>query len=553
MGDLNEDDDTPVATLYKIVAVFTFLLVTAVFLFPLNKFIPIDRRTVAILGTSIVYLTHAFLFPDQNLSLIDAVDFQVIVLLASIMVVNFLLIRTPEVKEFVNSLQAKINTTPRKGFWYVGLTAFCMSPLITNDGFVLLCVSPILVAFEGCDSAKALGAPREDLSLNNIQLTKEDSVFFMLNVACAANIGSALTYIGNPQNMIVSTDSIEVLPPYMFLGHMLIPSILSFVITTLYLERCWLSARKNIKIAVEPAESEEVAVAAKGVAGVNVEATEAEEAIEFLSPMSPARRAKESGVVPSPLRSHYDDYWVRGPFPYGIVIGVGLMIVCIFAEVLSIAGIVCSFAVLLTVVTVFCNYWRGSQTVIDQEDGPQQKQLTHDQRVENLSFFFEELFASIDMNILLIFIGLFVVIENLNTTGMPKQMWSAIVGDQAFRTVGSVLGISMFVLVASQFVGNVPIIQLALPNCQQLNDTDKRYAWAILSFVATVGGNLTLTGSAANVIVAEQVSRLIKDKDGQLDFWVHYRSCFWVTLLSCFLGGLIITASIQTDENLSNF
>ena len=184
---------------------------------------------------------------------------------------------------------------------------------------------------------------------------------------------------------------------------------------------------------------------------------------------------------------------------------------------------------------------------------PQQKQLTHDQRVENLSFFFEELFASIDMNILLIFIGLFVVIENLNTTGMPKQMWSAIVGDQAFRTVGSVLGISMFVLVASQFVGNVPIIQLALPNCQELNDTDKRYAWAILPFVATVGGNLTLTGSAANVIVAEQVSRLIKDKDGQLDFWVHYRSCFWVTLLSCFLGGLIITASIQTDENLSNF
>ena len=78
-------------------------------------------------------------------------------------------------------------------------------------------------------------------------------------------------------------------------------------------------------------------------------------------------------------------------------------------------------------------------------------------------------------------------------------MWSALVGDRPFRTTASVVGISIFVLIGSQFVGNVPIIQLAKPNVQDLDDDDKRYAWAILAFVSTVGGNLTLTGSAANV------------------------------------------------------
>jgi Na+/H+ antiporter NhaD/arsenite permease-like protein len=42
----------------------------------------------------------------------------------------------------------------------------------------------------------------------------------------------------------------------------------------------------------------------------------------------------------------------------------------------------------------------------------------------------------------------------------------------------------------------VAIIQLAKPNVTDLDDATKRFAWAIISFVATVGGNLTITGSA---------------------------------------------------------
>lgn len=61
------------------------------------------------------------------------------------------------------------------------------------------------------------------------------------------------------------------------------------------------------------------------------------------------------------------------------------------------------------------------------------------------------------------------------------------------------MGISAFVLVASQLLGNVAVVQLAKPNVEDLDDSSKRLAWAVISFVATVGGNLTITGSAGNI------------------------------------------------------
>ncbi len=56
------------------------------------------------------------------------------------------------------------------------------------------------------------------------------------------------------------------------------------------------------------------------------------------------------------------------------------------------------------------------------------------------------------------------MVANLDSTGIPKFLWDKIVGDIPFKTVGSVLGISCFVLVASQLLGNVAVVQMAKPN-----------------------------------------------------------------------------------------
>ena len=131
-----------------------------------------------------------------------------------------------------------------------------------------------------------------------------------------------------------------------------------------------------------------------------------------------------------------------------------------------------------------------------------------------------------------------------------------------FSSFGSVFEVAVFVLLTSQLLGNVAVVQLARPNVEILGDSEKRFAWAIISFVATVGGNLTITGSAgsicgrfvlyfelksslfpffaANIIVAEKARRL--DPTSDLSFFQHYRICFWITLLCCGLGSLIIFA-----------
>lgn len=287
--------------------------------------------------------------------------------------------------------------------------------------------------------------------------------------------------------------------------------------------------------------------------------------------LSPRRRLailKNQSMKP-PVHS------VTSPFPYAVLGLLGVMIILIFVNVVPIAGLISIFAILMIVVVVMGNHWRKNEIWVEGEDPPSpehsestqvdvfteaihtiEKQNsaelarlgppTREDEVDSLNRFFEALYASIDYNLLIIFLGLFIVIANLSDTGIPASIWSGIVGPTPFKTFGSVFDISGFVLVASQFVGNVPIIQLAKPNVEGLDDSTKRLAWAVLSFVATVGGNLTLTGSAANIIVAEKAARL--DSTMAIDFFRHYHVCFWVTLMNCFVGACIISIIAIIDN-----
>jgi Na+/H+ antiporter NhaD/arsenite permease-like protein len=78
---------------------------------------------------------------------------------------------------------------------------------------------------------------------------------------------------------------------------------------------------------------------------------------------------------------------------------------------------------------------------------------------------------------------------------------NTIVGKRPFDNAFSIAAISAFVLISSQLLGNVAVVQLARPNITDLDNRQKELAWAVISFVATVGGNLTITGSAGMVIV----------------------------------------------------
>lgn len=73
-----------------IVAVIIFVIVSFTFLFPLNRLITLDRRSVSVLGATLCYAAR--LFTNNGMDILNAIDFDVLVLLASIMVstpVNF--------------------------------------------------------------------------------------------------------------------------------------------------------------------------------------------------------------------------------------------------------------------------------------------------------------------------------------------------------------------------------------------------------------------------------------------------------------------------------
>ena len=67
--------------------------------------------------------------------------------------------------------------------------------------------------------------------------------------------------------------------------------------------------------------------------------------------------------------------------------------------------------------------------------------------------------------------------------------------------------ISIYIIVSSQLVGNVPVIYMATGNMQELDVRTQKFGWLLLAFVSTIAGNFTLGGSAANIIVAEKAMR----------------------------------------------
>lgn len=72
----------------------------------------------------------------------------------------------------------------------------------------------------------------------------------------------------------------------------------------------------------------------------------------------------------------------------------------------------------------------------------------------------------------------------------------------------SVLGrLAVAVTLLSQAVSNVPAVMLFVPTMQALPAATAEPLWVALAAFATLAGNLTVIGSAANVIVFEAAKR----------------------------------------------
>lgn len=188
------------------------------------------------MSATLVYISRSFIFPHKPMDIIHAIDFDVLILLAAIMIINHIIVHLKETKKVISSIQKIVQQNPIKGFWLVSFAAFIVAPFLTNDGVCLLFVSLILNAFEDTSepttttiedgnsnemapmlTSKAEASAKsakdsatltngQDISINidangknagssnNSKLENGDAIYFLLTLACSSNIGSALTY-----------------------------------------------------------------------------------------------------------------------------------------------------------------------------------------------------------------------------------------------------------------------------------------------------------------------------------------------------------------------
>ena len=200
------------------------------------------------------------------------------------------------------------------------------------------------------------------------KLEKSDALYFLLTLACSSNIGSALTYTGNPQNMIVAQDSLDVLAPWVFFAYMILPSLVAWGITTHYIQRSWLRSKgerlKNV-LRLKNGDSNETKPHIWSCICFEDKESK-EDIIEINSePMiSKSNQSKASNVPKNGIANRLATYIVASPFPFAMILLMCAMIVLIFCNLMSIAGLVCVTAMAMVVFTVCGNQWAGNKTWI---------------------------------------------------------------------------------------------------------------------------------------------------------------------------------------------
>ncbi len=157
----------------------------------------------------------------------------------------------------------------------------------------------------------------------------------------------------------------------------------------------------------------------------------------------------------------------------------------------------------------------------------------------------EHALQSVEWPVIFFFIGLFVVVGALEEVGIIQAMakWALDV------TSGSLLPTGILILwlsaIASSFVDNIPFVATMIPLLQEMSRlggiTDIDFLWWALALGACLGGNGTIVGASANLIVVGIAER----KGHQIGFLGFMKIAFPLMLMSIVISmGYLRTAVV---------
>jgi len=288
------------------------------------------------------------------------------------------------------------------------------------------------------------------------QARRIDPVPFLVGLACAANIGSAATLIGNPQNMLIG--SVLHLPFGGYVRVAVLPVVLCLGVLWAWL--VW-----------GPSGASRSAVAGAHAAANTAHASTHDDEDLPSPPFNAWQTTKGLGVAAALLGVFLLTDWPR---EVAALVGAGVLLL-------------------------------------------------------SRRFHSSHVMGFVDWELLVLFMGLFVVNHAFAATGLAAQAVAAM------AALGVHLGEPGVLLVIgtalSNLVSNVPAVMLLLPHIQGLE------SGVLLALVSTLAGNLLLVGSIANLIVADLAA-----KSGVVIDWRgHARIGVPVTLLT--LGVVWLTLS----------
>ena len=374
-------------------------------------FLQLDRTGVALLG-AIALVGVGVVTPDAA---VQSLHLPTLILLFAFMVISAQM-RLGGFYAWITLKLAVLPLTPPQLLGALIAVVAALSAVFSND-IVCLAVAPVLI-----DACR-----RRNL----------DPMPYLLALACAANVGSAATLIGNPQNMLIGA--------------------------TLRL-----SFNDYVLAAIVPVLLGLLAIWAIIVGQVRGRwSTPPEDAV--------AARIRRADDVPT---------FNRWQTTKGLTVAITLLGVFLFTSWPREAAALVGAGVLLT-----------------------SRQL-HSRQMLGL----------VDWELLVLFIGLFVVNHALQNTGLVAEAVAEL------AAVGVPLEQPGWLLTAtvllSNLVSNVPAVMLLLPVATH------PLAGLILALSSTLAGNLLLVGSIANLIVADAALR----HGLRIDWWTHAKVGIPVTL-----------------------
>ncbi|XP_076948074.1 silicon efflux transporter LSI2-like [Bidens hawaiensis] len=151
----------------------------------------------------------------------------------------------------------------------------------------------------------------------------------------------------------------------------------------------------------------------------------------------------------------------------------------------------------------------------------------------------------VSYSLLVFFCGMFVTVEGFNRTGLPSAVWVFMEPYARIDRISGVAVLAAVILVLSNLASNVPTVLLlggrVAAAAAVISPEKEKKAWLILAWVSTVAGNLSLLGSAANLIVCEQARRA-QNVGYNLTFWDHLKFCDPSTVIVTAIGLTLIRA-----------